>query len=61
MYWRTRWGNSISSDGTAYRTLISYKETWANSSSIQAANGLERSVIHASAHRRSAEAVRKIP
>ncbi|WP_245319776.1 DUF4082 domain-containing protein [Bradyrhizobium sp. LMTR 3] len=32
MYWRTRWGNSISSDGTAYRTLISYKETWANSS-----------------------------
>ncbi|WP_225703695.1 DUF4082 domain-containing protein [Bradyrhizobium cenepequi] len=32
MYWRTRWGNSISSDATAYRTLISYKETWANSS-----------------------------
>ena len=31
MYWRTRWGNSISSDATAYRTLISYKETWANS------------------------------
>ena len=32
MYWRTRYGNSISSDATAYRTLISYKETWANSS-----------------------------
>ncbi len=32
VYWRTRWGNSISSDATAYRTLISYKETWANSS-----------------------------
>jgi VCBS repeat-containing protein len=32
MYWRTRWGNSISSDATAYRTLISYKETWANAS-----------------------------
>jgi VCBS repeat-containing protein len=32
MYWRTRWGDSISSDSTAYRTLISYKETWANSS-----------------------------
>ena len=29
MYWRTRWGDSISSDDTAYRTLISYKETWA--------------------------------
>ena len=29
MYWRTRWGDSISSDATAYRTLISYKETWA--------------------------------
>ncbi|MBR0739354.1 DUF4082 domain-containing protein [Bradyrhizobium liaoningense] len=32
VYWRTRWGNSISSDGTPYRTLISYKETWANAS-----------------------------
>jgi VCBS repeat-containing protein len=32
VYWRTRWGNSISTDATAYRTLISYKETWANSS-----------------------------
>ncbi|WP_454618196.1 DUF4082 domain-containing protein [Bradyrhizobium cenepequi] len=32
VYWRTRWGNSISSDATAYRTLISYKETWAGSS-----------------------------
>jgi VCBS repeat-containing protein len=30
VYWRTRWGNSISSDATPYRTLISYKETWAN-------------------------------
>ena len=30
VYWKTRWGNSISSDQTAYRTLISYKETWAN-------------------------------
>ncbi len=29
VYWRTRWGNSISSDATPYRTLISYKETWA--------------------------------
>ena len=32
VYWRTRWGNSLSSDATPYRTLISYKETWANSS-----------------------------
>ena len=34
MYWRTRWGDSISSDATAYRTLISYKETWSPSASI---------------------------
>ena len=32
VYWRTRWGNALSSDATPYRTLISYKETWANSS-----------------------------
>ncbi|WP_246801505.1 DUF4082 domain-containing protein [Bradyrhizobium genosp. L] len=29
VYWRTRWGDSISSDSTAYRTLITYKDTWA--------------------------------
>ena len=29
VYWRTRWGNALSSDATPYRTLISYKETWA--------------------------------
>ncbi len=34
MYWRTRWGDSISSDSTAYRTLISYKETWSPDASI---------------------------
>jgi hypothetical protein len=34
MYWRTRYGNSISSDATAYRTLISYKETWSPGASI---------------------------
>jgi hypothetical protein len=34
MYWRTRWGNSISSDAKAYRTLISYKETWSPGASI---------------------------
>ncbi|MBY5455909.1 DUF4082 domain-containing protein, partial [Rhizobium leguminosarum] len=28
VYWRTRWGNAYSPDGTPYRTLISYKETW---------------------------------
>ena len=32
VYWRTRWGNALSSDATPYRTLISYKETWANAS-----------------------------
>ena len=30
VYWKTRWGNALSTDATAYRTLISYKETWAN-------------------------------
>ena len=61
MYWRTRWGNSISSDATAYRTLISYKETWApvEHRSIQAMSGPGRSVIRASARRRSAEEARK--
>ncbi|TAU58582.1 DUF4082 domain-containing protein [Rhizobium ruizarguesonis] len=28
VYWRTRWGNAYSADGTPYRTLITYKETW---------------------------------
>jgi VCBS repeat-containing protein len=32
VYWRTRWGTAFSADGTPYRTLICYKETWANSS-----------------------------
>ncbi|MDB5314180.1 MAG: Cadherin, partial [Rhodospirillales bacterium] len=30
VYWKTRWEPSISEGGTAYRTLVSYKETWAN-------------------------------
>ncbi|MCW2225810.1 VCBS repeat-containing protein [Bradyrhizobium japonicum] len=30
MYWETRFAPSISSDQTNYRTLVSYKETWAN-------------------------------
>ncbi len=34
VYWRTRWGDSFSADSTDYRTLISYKETWAPGSSI---------------------------
>ncbi|BCH29004.1 hypothetical protein MesoLjLc_09340 [Mesorhizobium sp. L-8-10] len=34
VYWRTRWGNAISADGTPYRTLICYKETWSPSASI---------------------------
>lgn len=28
VYWRTRWEPAASSDGTPYRTLVSYKETW---------------------------------
>ncbi|NLS04837.1 DUF4082 domain-containing protein [Rhizobium sp. P32RR-XVIII] len=38
VYWRTRWGNSFSSDATPYRTLISYKETWSPSASIDPSN-----------------------
>ncbi|MDT9594514.1 DUF4082 domain-containing protein [Nocardioides zeae] len=29
-YWRTRWEPSADPSRTAYRTLVSYKETWAN-------------------------------
>ena len=29
-YWRTRYEPSADSSHTAYRTLVSYKETWAN-------------------------------
>ncbi|WP_374828237.1 N,N-dimethylformamidase beta subunit family domain-containing protein, partial [Mycoplana dimorpha] len=38
VYWRTRWGNSISSDATAYRSMISYKETWSPGASIDPSN-----------------------
>ncbi|MDF1635800.1 N,N-dimethylformamidase beta subunit family domain-containing protein, partial [Mycoplana sp. MJR14] len=38
VYWRTRWGNSLSSDATPYRSLISYKETWSPSASIDPSN-----------------------
>ncbi len=30
VFWKTRWENSIDGTGTAYRTLVSYKETHAN-------------------------------
>ncbi len=30
IYWKTRWENSIDGSGTPYRTLVCYKETWAN-------------------------------
>jgi hypothetical protein len=29
-FWKTRWENSIDGSGTPYRTLVCYKETWAN-------------------------------
>ena len=29
VFWKTRWENSIDGSGTAYRTLVSYKETHA--------------------------------
>ncbi|TFD50610.1 DUF4082 domain-containing protein [Cryobacterium frigoriphilum] len=31
VFWKTRWENSIDGSGTAFRTLVSYKETQANS------------------------------
>ncbi len=30
VYWKTRWENSIDGAGVPYRTLVCYKETWAN-------------------------------
>src|SRR5262249_32094054 len=30
VFWKTRWENSIDGSNTAYRTLVSYKETHAN-------------------------------
>jgi hypothetical protein len=30
MYWEVRWENSIDGTGTPYKTMVSYKETWAN-------------------------------
>ena len=29
-FWKTRWENSIDGSGTPYRTLVCYKETYAN-------------------------------
>ncbi|SCG59218.1 Mo-co oxidoreductase dimerisation domain-containing protein [Micromonospora echinaurantiaca] len=31
VYWKTRWESSVDGSGTPYRTLVCYKETWANS------------------------------
>lgn len=30
-YWKVRWESSIDGSGTPYRTMVCYKETWANS------------------------------
>jgi hypothetical protein len=30
IYWKTRWENSVDGSNTPYRTLVCYKETWAN-------------------------------
>ena len=30
LYWKTRWETSIDRSGSPYRTLVCYKETWAN-------------------------------
>ena len=39
MYWKTRWESSLDPSGTPYRTLVCYKETWANAS-IDPAQGV---------------------
>ncbi len=31
MYWKIRWENSIDGNGTPYRTMVCYKETWGTS------------------------------
>ena len=38
IYWRARYGSSISSDATSYRTLVSYKETWGANQNIDPSN-----------------------
>ncbi|OAS26602.1 Mo-co oxidoreductase dimerization domain protein [Methylobacterium platani] len=38
VYWRTRFSNSISSDATPYRTLVSYKETWGANQDLDPTN-----------------------
>ena len=30
VFWKTRWENSIDGAGVPYRTLVCYKETWAD-------------------------------
>ena len=30
VYWKTRWESSVDGSNTPYRTLVCYKETWAN-------------------------------
>ncbi|MFV2124086.1 DUF4082 domain-containing protein [Micromonospora sp. LOL_013] len=30
VYWKVRWEDSVDGDGTPYRTLVCYKETWNN-------------------------------
>jgi len=32
VYWKTRWEASVDGDGTPHRTLVCYKETWADAS-----------------------------
>lgn len=32
MYWKVRWETSIDGNGTAYRTMVSYKDTWGTTS-----------------------------
>ncbi|KMO26754.1 hypothetical protein VQ02_34105, partial [Methylobacterium variabile] len=38
VYWRARYSNSISSDATPYRTLVSYKETWGANQNLDPTN-----------------------
>ncbi len=42
VYWKTRYEASIDGTDTAYRTLVCYKETWANGNSERRSGGLRQ-------------------
>ena len=59
VFWKTRWENSIDGPGTAYRTLVCYKETHANAKiDPTARRGRGPGVTRGSARRPTAAAPR---